>query len=169
MGNEALVTLGTSDRGGKASRVAGVEAGVRASRAMLGIIARSVAPALEEVTLPQFRVLVLLETAGPLRVGVLALQLGVVVSTFSRSLDRLEDADWVARTQATEDRREVTVTISAKGSALVTDVTGRRVAALSSAFSALSDVDEGVLDAAFTAFADAVGEPSPKETLILGL
>ncbi|MBW4043283.1 MAG: MarR family transcriptional regulator, partial [Acidobacteria bacterium] len=42
-----------------------VGAALRASRAMLGIVARSVAPALDKVSLPHFRVLVLLETGGP--------------------------------------------------------------------------------------------------------
>lgn len=147
----------------------GIEAGVRASRAMLGIVARSIAPALEEVTLPQFRVLVLLETAGPLRVGVLAAQLGVVVSTFSRSLDRLEVAGWVVRSQTTEDRREVTVTIAAKGVALVAEVTERRVEALTAALAHLPCDDRQVLAGAFTRFADAVGEPDPKDGLVLGM
>src|SRR4051812_20537066 len=36
-----------------------VDAALRASRTMLGIVARSIAPALEQVSLPHFRVLVL--------------------------------------------------------------------------------------------------------------
>ena len=82
------------------------DAALRASRAMLGIVARSVAPALERVSLPHFRVLVLLETSGPLRVGAIAERLGIVVSTFSRSLDRLEAGGWVQRSPSEESRRD---------------------------------------------------------------
>ena len=61
-----------------------------ASRALLGVIARSVAPVLDRVTVPQFRVLVLLSTSdGPVRSGDLAAALGVHPSTFTRNADRL--------------------------------------------------------------------------------
>ena len=146
-----------------------VEAGLRASRAMLGIVASSVAPALEQVSLAHFRVLVLLETMGPVRVGTLAERLGVVVSTFSRSLDRLEAGGWVQRGQGAGDRREVTVTITELGSGLVQEVTRQRTEALGAALAQVPVGDRAVLDRAFTAFADAVGEPGLKDVLVLGL
>lgn len=146
-----------------------VEAGLRASRAMLGVVARSVAPALELVSLPHFRVLVLLASSGPLRVTDLAERLGVVVSTFSRSLDRLERGGWVRRSQGARDRREVTVTITEQGGDLVRDVTGLRIAALTEALSRVSAADRAALTRAFTAFADAVGEPMIRDALVLGL
>lgn len=40
-----------------------------ASRALLGVIARSLATVMDTVTLPQFRVLVVLSDFGPLRMG----------------------------------------------------------------------------------------------------
>lgn len=146
-----------------------VEAGLRASRAMLGIVARSVAPALERVSLPHFRVLVLLDTGGPVRMSTLAERLGVVVSTFSRSLDRLEAGGWVKRTPSETDRREVTVTITERGSGLVGDVTAQRVTALAAALSTVPEEDRAVLERAFTAFADAVGEPELGDMLVLGI
>ena len=75
-----------------------VEAALRASRAMLGIVASTVAPALDQVSLPHFRVLVLLESGGPLRVTALADRLGVVVSHSAARWDRLEAGGWVRRT-----------------------------------------------------------------------
>jgi DNA-binding MarR family transcriptional regulator len=144
-------------------------AALRASRAMLGIVARSVAPALERVTLPQFRVLVLLETAGPARVGLLAERLGVVVSTFSRSLDRLEQGGWVMRTPSPERRREVTVSITPAGSALVREVSAHRTAELTEVLANVPADDRRRLDAAFTAFADAAGEPALRDLLVLGV
>ena len=76
------------------------DATVTASRALLGIIARSMLPALEDVSLPQFRVLVLLSSAGALRMGALAERLGVTVSTFSRTADRLVTGGWATREEA---------------------------------------------------------------------
>ena len=60
-----------------------------ASRALLAVVARSVAPVLDEVTVPQFRVLVILSSAEePLRHGDLADALGLHSSTFTRTADR---------------------------------------------------------------------------------
>ena len=146
-----------------------VDPALRASRAMLGIVARSMVPALEQVSLPQFRVLVLLETGGPTRVGVLAERLGVVVSTFSRSLDRLESGGWVRRSQSTEDRREVTVSITEQGSRLVREVSEQRDAELAAVLARVSAGDRAVLERAFTSFADEAGEPALTDMLVLGI
>jgi DNA-binding MarR family transcriptional regulator len=146
-----------------------VDPALRASRAMLGIVARSMAPALEQVSLPQFRVLVLLETGGPTRVGVLAERLGVVVSTFSRSLDRLESGGWVRRSQSTEDRREVTISITEQGSRLVREVSEQRGAELAAVLARVSAGDRAVLERAFTSFADEAGEPALTDMLVLGI
>jgi DNA-binding MarR family transcriptional regulator len=142
---------------------------LRASRAMLGIVARSMVGALEQVTLPQFRVLVLLDTGGPLRVGVLAERLGVVVSTFSRTLDRLEGAGWVRRAPSTTSRREVTVSITDPGRALVREVSDQRTRELAQVLERLPEAERGAVAAAFRAFADAAGEPALSDLLILGI
>lgn len=146
-----------------------VDPALRASRAMLGIVARSIAPALEEVSLPQFRVLVLLETGGPARVTDLAEGVGAVVSTFSRSLDRLEAGGWISRATGTADRREVTVSITPKGRRLVGEVSATRVAALREILDRLDGDERAVLGRAFSAFADLAGEPTIREGLVLGL
>jgi DNA-binding MarR family transcriptional regulator len=145
-----------------------VDPALRASRAMLGVVARSMAPALDQVSLPQWRVLVLLETGGPTRVGALAERLGVVVSTFSRSLDRLAAGGWVRRVQSTEDRREVVVTITERGSDLVQEVSAQRSADLAAVLARVASDDRAVLERAFTAFADAAGEPALDDALVLG-
>lgn len=144
-------------------------AALRASRAMLGIVARSVAPALDQVSLPHFRVLVLLETAGPMRVGALAERLGIVASTFSRSLDRLEAGGWVTRAASEESRRERIVTISAAGRGLVRAVSTARSAELERVLGQVSEDDRAQLERAFDAFADAAGEPALRDMLVLGI
>ncbi|MBW4043321.1 MAG: MarR family transcriptional regulator, partial [Acidobacteria bacterium] len=121
------------------------------------------------VSLPHFRVLVLLETGGPARVGRLAEQLGVVFSTFSRSLDRLEAGGWVERAHGIADRREITVSISARGRRLVRMVTSQRSTELEVVLARVPDADRAVLERAFSAFADIAGEPTRSEMLVLGI
>ncbi|MGT2425041.1 MarR family winged helix-turn-helix transcriptional regulator [Amnibacterium kyonggiense] len=144
-------------------------AALRASRAMLGIVARSVAPALEQVSLPHFRVLVLLESAGPMRVGALAQRLGVVASTFSRSLDRLEAGGWVRRAASEESRRERIVTITGAGEELVRTVSAARAAELDRILREVAAEDRTALEHAFGSFADAAGEPALGDMLVLGI
>ena len=141
----------------------------RASRALLAIVARSIAPVLEELTLSQFRVLVLLDTRGPTRVGTLAAQLEVHPSTFSRALDRLEAAGWVARAANADSRREVLVSITGAGSVLVGEVSAKRRAELDRVVAALPGDERDQVLRALAVFADAAGEPSTSDLLVLGM
>jgi DNA-binding MarR family transcriptional regulator len=145
------------------------DSALRASRAMLAIVARSLAPVLEEVSLPQFRVLVLLETRGPTRVGMLAEQLDVHPSTFSRALDRVEAAGWVSRAISADSRREVLVTITPAGSRLVRDVSAKRQTELDRVVAALPRDQRDQVLHALAVFADAAGEPAPSDLLVLGM
>jgi DNA-binding MarR family transcriptional regulator len=145
------------------------DSALRASRAMLAIVARSLAPVLEEVSLPQFRVLVLLETRGPTRVGMLAEQLDVHPSTFSRALDRVEAAGWVSRAVSADSRREVLVTITSAGSRLVRDVSAKRQTELDRVVAALPRDQRDQVLHALAVFADAAGEPAPSDLLVLGM
>lgn len=142
---------------------------LRASRALLAIVARSIAPVLEELTLSQFRVLVLLDTRGPTRVGTLAAQLEVHPSTFSRALDRLEAAGWVARAANADSRREVLVSITGAGSVLVGEVSAKRRAELDRVVAALPGDERDQVLRALAVFADAAGEPSTSDLLVLGM
>ena len=109
-----------------------VEATLTASRALLGVVARSVGGALEVVSLPQFRVLVLVASEGPLRIGTLAQRMGAVPSTFSRTIDRMADGGWVVRQESPQSRREILV-----------DLTDDDRAALFGAFLGLADMLKG--------------------------
>ncbi|MCO7220794.1 MarR family transcriptional regulator [Klenkia sp. PcliD-1-E] len=135
-----------------------VDAALHASRALLGAVTRSLAGALDQVTLPQFRVLVLLAGRGPQRSGDLARAVGVHPSTFSRSADRLVAGGWVVRTGNPDSRREVLVELTPAGAALVADVTERRRAELRTVLSRLDPADAGRVRDALRAYADAAGE-----------
>src|SRR5438270_8314788 len=99
-----------------------VDATLTASRALVGVVARSLAEVLEQITLPQFRVLVVLCADGPLRSGVLADRLGIHQSTFTRTADRLVTQGWIRREVSPESRREVIVELTDEGQELVLSV-----------------------------------------------
>lgn len=145
------------------------EATLTTSRALLGVVARSLIEAVEIVSLPQFRVLVILASSGPMRTGALAQRVGAVPSTFSRFLDRMVKQGWVLREQSPDSRREVFVHLSERGERLVADVTDRRRTEIAAILARLSADDRRTVGRAFAIFAAAAGEPPPEDLLLLGL
>lgn len=142
---------------------------IRASRALLGIVAISTQDALERVTLPQFRILVLLCAMGPQRVGALGEMLEVVPSTITRMVDRLERGAWVSRLLGPEDRREVTVKATDAGRALVLRVTAERASRIDRVLAAMTSDDRTDLARVLQRFSDIAGEPAVTDLLTLGL
>lgn len=145
------------------------EAALRASRALLGVVARSVADALDEVTLPQFRVLVVLAGSGGMRMGALAARVGAIPSTFSRTIDRMVDGGWVKRRDSPESRREVLVDLTPKGRRLVDRVTDKRRRQIASVLTTMTPEEQRRVIDAFELFSTASGEPTPEDLLVLGL
>lgn len=145
------------------------EATLRASRALLGVVARSVSAALHEITLPQFRVLVILAGEGPLRSGAIAQRMGSHPSTFSRTVDRLVAGGWVARTPSATSGRERIIGLTAAGASLVAEVTERRRREIAEILVRLAPADRARVEEALQLFADAAGEPSATDLLTLGL
>lgn len=145
------------------------EATLTASRALLGVVARSVAPALEVVSLPQFRILVLLSAGGPTRVGQLAEHIGANPSTFSRSVDRMVAGGWVVRAENPDSRREVLLELTDDGRWLVESVTVRRRRALTAVLEKMTPADRSALVNALTAFNTAAGETPIGDLLALGV
>lgn len=145
------------------------EQALATSRALVGVAVRSLAPALEKMSLQQYRVLVLLAARGPLRSGVLAEELGIHASTLSRLVDRLVLGGWVERLESPSSRREVLVDIAPPGRDLVGQVTARRAREVRSV---LRRVKPGDVDAVLNGlrlFADAAGEPDVGELARLGV
>ncbi|ASN53635.1 MarR family transcriptional regulator [Sinomonas sp. R1AF57] len=146
-----------------------VEAVLRASRALLGIVASSLSNALESVSLPQFRVLVVLASCGPTPIGALAGKLGSVPSTFSRFLDRMEEAELVERQPSPDSRREVLVALRPKGAAIVQEATERRRAAIAEILQRAGAGELAIIVEGLGAFSVAAGEPAPETLIVLGL
>lgn len=145
------------------------DATLTASRALLGVVARSVSAALEVVTLPQFRVLVVLTGSGAMRIGALAERMHAVPSTFSRTIDRMATAGWVQRSASPDNRREVMIDVSLAGRELVDRVTDRRRRELAAVLDRMPSKERAMVLTAFTTFTHAAGEPSVDDLLILGL
>lgn len=141
-----------------------------ASRALLGVVARSLAPALEQVTLQQFRVLVLLSTAAsPVRSGALAEAIGVHRTTFSRNADRLVAGGWVRRVDNPDSRREILIELTTKGARLVALVTRRRRVEINRVLQVMTPQQRGLAQRGLAAFAKAAGEPVAGDLVTLGM
>ncbi len=107
-----------------------VEALLAPSRVMFGLAARSLADLDSEVTLPQYRALVVLASRGPQRVVDISAGLGVNSSTGTRMCERLVRKGLIRRERSDSDRREVRLTLTDSGEFLVEEVTRRRRAEL---------------------------------------
>jgi DNA-binding MarR family transcriptional regulator len=134
-----------------------------ASRLLVAVSARSLAAAEERVTLPQFRLLVLLATHGETNLVTLADRLVVNPSTALRMVDRLVDAGLVGRRVNPDSRRETLLRLTGAGRQIVDEVTTRRREEIASIVTRMSPKDRVGLVRALRAFADAGGEPPTDE------
>ena len=103
-----------------------VDAVLTSSRVLVAVAARSLADLDEEVTLTQFRSLVVLASRGPQTMAALAEALGVTPPTASRLCDRLVRKGLIRRRADRADRRQVRVALTEPGRRLVDVVTERR-------------------------------------------
>jgi DNA-binding MarR family transcriptional regulator len=144
-----------------------VDAVMTASRVLVAIAARSLAAA-GEVTLPQYRALVVLASRGPQRAVDLAAVLGVNPSSATRLVDRLVRSGLVRRSRERSDRRALRVTLSPTGRALVAEVTPRRREEVERLLLALPPGRHKQVVEALRGIADAAGE-APEHDLAVGL
>lgn len=128
-----------------------------ASRVLVAVASRSIAAVDESVTLPQFRALVVLDSAER-TVGELAHELRVQPSTATRLCDRLVAKRLVTRTTDPANRREVTVRLSSAGRRLVHAATARRRAEINDIMQRVPERQRGAIVRALTAFRTAAGE-----------
>jgi DNA-binding MarR family transcriptional regulator len=103
-----------------------LDAVLTASRALVAMAARSLADAGEEVTLTQYRSLVVLASRGAQDLASLAAALAVTAPTASRLVERLVRKGLVRRRTDRHDRRQVRIALTETGRDLVDLVTERR-------------------------------------------
>ena len=113
---------------------------------------------LGEVTLPQFRTLVVIAVRGPQRSIDIADELQVNPSTGTRMLDRLIRKGLVRRSRSTSDRRVVRIRLTRAGHDVVEQVMARRRADLERLVAETADLWRPEVTTALTAFARAAGE-----------
>ncbi|HUC36928.1 MAG TPA: MarR family transcriptional regulator [Acidimicrobiales bacterium] len=134
------------------------DAVLTASRVLVAVAARSLSDHEAEVSLQQYRALVILASRGAQRPVDLAEALGVDPSTATRLCDRLVAKRLISRGRQAGDRREVRLDLSDHGRRIVENVTDRRRAEIRRILSAVPRPDRTELVRAFRAFARAAGE-----------
>lgn len=130
-----------------------------ASRVLVAVSARSLGAAADRVTLPQFRMLVVLATHGDSTLVALAGRLAVNPSTAMRMVDRLAAGGLVTRGTNPGNRRELSVGLTGEGREIVDSVTERRRAEIAEIVKRMPHEQREVLVEALSSFADAAGEP----------
>lgn len=129
-----------------------------ATRALVGVAARSLAEISDEVSLAQYRVLVLLDGRGPLTMSELAASLDVNPSTVTRVCDVLVDKDLIRRRQSPNNRREVTAELTRMGAKLIGQVMRRRRRLIDDALARMTPEGQRRLTRGLTEFTQAAGE-----------
>lgn len=131
---------------------------LRASRALVAIAARSLADVRADVTLVQFRTLVVLATRGPQPPTTLAEELNIAPSSVTRMCDRLVAKGLIERRASDHDGRQRSIALTPGGTELVRHVTDARRAAIEPLVAAIPEAQRPVLTQALLALAAAGGE-----------
>ncbi len=135
-----------------------VEALLAMSRMFVGIAARSLARLDEDVTLAQYRTLVLLVSRGPQRVVDLSQELSVTSSTATRMCDRLIRKGLAARYERADDRRASWIGLTPAGRDLVGEVMRLRREAIADLVREVSLTRPLGFASVLHAFVEAAGE-----------
>ena len=134
------------------------DAVLTASRVLVGIAAASLSPIEAEVTLTQYRTLVVLASRGPQSLQDLAAELQVVPSTATRMCDRLVRKGLIERRTPEENRREVELRITEGGASIVARVAAGRKRQLRRITDRMSAGSQLALVQALQEFSAAAGE-----------
>ena len=132
----------------------------RASRVLVAVATRSLAAVDEEVTLPQYRALVVLASRGPQRPTELAEALSVHPSTITRLCDRLVSRMLVQRAGSSANRREVSIRLTSKGRSIVDAVTERRRVEIGAIVARIPERERATMVRALHTLGEAAGEPA---------
>jgi DNA-binding MarR family transcriptional regulator len=132
-----------------------------ASRALLAVAVRSLAASEVDVTIVQYRTLVVLAGSAPLSLTKLATELGLQPSTASRLCDRLITKGLITRARSRTSGRSIEIALSPAGAKVVRDVLEARRIALTGILAKLTPEQQRTVREAFTLFAEASGEPRP--------
>jgi DNA-binding MarR family transcriptional regulator len=135
-----------------------VDAVLTASRVLVAIAARSLGDVAEQVTLTQYRTLVVLASRGPQSLAELAQAVDVTPPTATRMCDRLIKKGLIMRRHDRGDRRLVRLTLAQKGQELVDAVTIRRRSEIAQLLEAIPSDQQAPLVDSLQRLAAAAGE-----------
>lgn len=143
-----------------ADRDARIDRVVASYELLMHRIASSHTPDLLEVavTMSQAKVLYLIATAQGMRMSALAVLLGVSISTTSGLVDRLVDHGLLARHDDPADRRQVVVTITPTGSAILERFRELNTAQMRRLLARLGDSELDVVERATALLAAAAAD-----------
>lgn len=146
-------------RSSSTSRDAAVDGVLAASKALVGVAARSLAAVGDdELTLAQFRVLLLVAEGRAHAPGDLAALLEVHPSNATRLVDRLVTKGLVERDADEDDRRVVSLAATPSGRAVLGRVLRQRRRAIEDVVADLTPGDAETVGSALARFAEAAGE-----------
>ncbi|TYB98949.1 MarR family transcriptional regulator [Micromonospora sp. WP24] len=140
-----------------------VESLAALSRALVGITTRSLASLDVDLTLSQYRAIVVLASQGPLRTVDLAAALHVHPSTATRTCDRLVRRGLVARHHGEADRRVSWLGLTASGKELVGEVMRRRTEQIRELVRSPETTAAANLAELVEALVVAAGEPTERQ------
>ena len=135
-----------------------VDAVLTASRVLVAIAARSLGNVADEVTMTQYRTLVVLASRGPQSLADLAEAADVTPPTATRMCDRLVRKGLVVRRHDRCDRRLIRLTLARRGHELVAAVTERRRTEIAQLLEAIPAEQQDVLVDALGFLNAATGE-----------
>jgi DNA-binding MarR family transcriptional regulator len=135
-----------------------VDAFLAASQALIGVAAHAVSELGEDVTLAQYRALLVLAARGPQRAADLSDALGVTAGTGSRMIERLVRKRLALRSRSREDRRATYVHLTRAGRELVERAGDRRRAEIARILGELPSASHAALTSAMEAFAQAAAQ-----------
>lgn len=129
-----------------------------AARVLVALSAQSVAELADTVTLPQLRLLVMVESRTPMNLSAVADELGVHPSNATRAVDRLVSAGLLTRREDRTDRRNTLLELTTAGTSLVERVMQRRRAAIATILADMSPAQRQAFVTGAAGFAAAGGE-----------
>ncbi len=135
------------------------------SRTMTAIVARTLAEVSEEITVPQLRVLVLLNYGGSMNLRTVAGHLDVNPSNASRTCDQLVLSGKVVRVEDKDDRRNIDLSLTTEGTAFVDALMASRRRLIAGAVARMDPAYHADLARGLEAFSAAVADAPDAETI----
>ena len=139
-------------------RTAAVDCMLATSRLITAVVAQTLATVEESISVPQLRVLVMLQYDGPMNLTSVAEGLGVNPSNASRTCDKLATAGLVERRDDERDRRHLKISLTEKGQRLVDSLMDERRVLFDEIVAGMKPVDQRRLSRALGAFLNAADQ-----------